>query len=375
MPKLRMTLPKEFNDFCCKNMFNWSAENIEQCRQMLAPCDPNAHDRGGYKETALHKHIPLEIVEWLVERGADVNIENTYGTPLFKHALAGDYDICKFLIEHGADVNIAAHAGRTALFHAVSGRNCEIVRLLLAHGADPCHHTVKWDECQTPLLHMLSEGTEAWHESKPDMAEALIKAQKEQGGIPEEEWRKAREYVSDMGHKFELYKSGMSPDDSYCRQIEAVMNRFYIIFDITPAKPVIKHDGKSLIAVDESLSVAKQHNALWEFLVPPKGNCATLQGEVIRITGRVDREINVNGGVNWNVEYQKMLEALTQYFLQGNVLSEDEIKEAESAIKKINHFKAPLVCQEQIDYLAEAAVKWIKQNPEPILLEKVTYNL
>ena len=280
MPKLRMTLPKEFNDFCCKNMFNWSAENIEQCRQMLAPCDPNAHDRGGYKETALHKHIPLEIVEWLVERGADVNI--------------------------------AAHAGRTALFHAVSGRNCEIVRLLLAHGADPCHHTVKWDECQTPLLHMLSEGTEAWHESKPDMADALIKAQKEQGGIPEEEWRKAREYVSDMGHKFELYKSGMSPDDSYCRQIEAVMNRFYIIFDITPAKPVIKHDGKSLIAVDESLSVAKQHNALWEFLVPPKGNCATLQGEVIRITGRVDREINVNGGVNWNVEYQKMLEALTQ---------------------------------------------------------------
>ena len=70
-----------------------------------------------------------------------------------------------------------------------------------------------------------------------------------------------------------------------------------------------------------------------------------------------------------------MLEALTQYFLQGNVLSEDEIKEAESAIKKINHFKAPLVCQEQIDYLAEAAGKWIKQNPEPILLEKVTYNL
>lgn len=373
MPKLRMTLPKEFTDFCYKHMLDWSAESIEECKKMLLPCDPNARDRGGYKETALHKYIPLEIVEWLVGRGADVNIANTYGTPLFKHAGAGHYDVCKFLLEHGADVNIAAHAGHTALFYAVNGRSCDIVRLLLAHGADPCHHSVGWDGNKTPLLHMLSRGTDAWHENKPDMAEALINAQKEHGGIPEEEWIRAQEYVSELGHEFELFKSDMSADEEYRRKIETIMYRFYTIFDVTPAKPVLKHDGKSLIEVDESLSVMEQHSVLWEFLVPPSGKCVTVQGEVIRITGRVDGEVNGNGGANWDAEYRRMLGTLTQYFLRGNALSGCEVEESQRAIMEINRSKASLDCQKQIDCLMELAVKWVKQNPEPILLENAAY--
>ncbi|MBP3459115.1 MAG: ankyrin repeat domain-containing protein [Lachnospiraceae bacterium] len=204
MPKLRMTLPKEFTDFCYKHMLDWSTESIEECKEMLLPCDPNARDRGGYKETALHKYIPLEVVEWLVERGADVNI--------------------------------AAYAGHTALFSASRGRNCDTVRLLLAHGADPCHHSESWDGHKTPLLDMLSTRSGAWHENNPDIAEVLVNAQKEQGGIPEEEWIKAQEYVSEMGHEFELHKSDMS--DEYCKKIEMIMDRFYAIFDVTPAKPV-----------------------------------------------------------------------------------------------------------------------------------------
>lgn len=377
MPKLRMTLPKEFIVFCYEYMYDWSTESIEECKKMLLPCDPNARERGHYKETALHKYIPLEIVEWLVERGADVNLANTYGTPLFKHAGWGHYDICKFLIEHGADVNITAHGEHTALFDAVYKRgtgNCDTVRLLLAHGADPCHRSASWDDCKTPLLHMLSSGSGAWYKDKPDIAEVLINAQKEQGGIPDEEWIKAQEYVSEMGHEFELHKSGWN--DEYCREIEAILNRFYAIFDVPPAKPVLKHDGKSLITIDENLSIMEQHNVLWEFLVPTGGKCATVQGEVIRITGRVDGEANINGGANWDTEYQKMLEALTQYFLRGNALSGDELEEVQNAIIEINRFKAApgyMGCQKHIDRLIELAVKWVKQNPEPILLDKVVY--
>lgn len=374
MPKLRMTLPKEFTDFCHRHMLDWSAESIEECKKMLTPCDPNARDRGGYKETALHKCIPLEIVEWLVGRGADVNAANTYGTPLYQHAGWGNYDICKFLIEHGADVNIAAHAGHTALFsavHRVRG-NCDTVRLLLAHGANPCHHSVNWDGHKTPLLHMLSSGTEAWHENRPDIAETLINAQKEQGGIPDEEWIRAQEYVSEMGHTFEVHKNDM--DDTYRRKIETIMNRFYTIFDVTPAEPVLKHDGKSVIEVDGNLPAMEQHNVLWEFLVPAKGRCATVQGEVIRITGRVDGESNANGGANWDAEYGKMLGTLTQYFLLGNSLDECEAEEAQKAIMEINRSRASLGCQKQINCLKELAVKWVRQNPEPVLLENVAYD-
>lgn len=355
-------------------MLDWSAESIEECKRMLAPCDANARDRGGYKETALHKYIPLEIVEWLVERGADVNAANTYGTPLFEHAGRGEYEICRFLIEHGADVNITAHAGHTALFNAVSGVNCntDIVRLLLAHGADPCHHSENWDKRKTPLLHLLGQGRLAWSENSPDIAQVLLNAQRTQGGIPEEEWRRAQEYVSEIGHMFELDKKDMN--DEYRKKIETIMDRFYAIFEVAPAKPVPKHDGISLIEVDGKLPIMEQHSALWEFLVPSSGKCALVQGEVIRITGRVDGESNANGGANWDAEYRKMLKTLPQYFLQGNALSGGEIDEAQKAIMEIDRSKASLGCQKQIDRLIELSVKWVQQNPEPISLEYVAYN-
>lgn len=375
MPKLRKTLPKDLTDFCYKQMNNYTSEDIEKCKEMLEPCDPNARDRGGYKETALHKMLPLEIIEWLIARGADVNAANTYGTPLFKHAHWGNYDICKFLIEHDADVNIVAHAGHTVLLSAVSGINCnyDIVRLLLEHGADPCHHSENWDGQKTPLLTMLSRGVEVWKESKADIAELLISAQKGQGGIPKDEWAKAQEYISDIGHEFELHKSDMEVE--HCNKVEMIMKRYYAIFDVTPAEPVIKHDGKSLIEVDKSISIGEQHHALWEFLVPSSGRCITMQGEVIRVTGRIDGEINRNGGANWDTEYRRMLGSLTKYFLQGNTLNKDEIEDMKDAINEINTHKAAcIICQKAIDKLMELAVKWVIQNPDPIPLGNIDYN-
>ncbi|MDE6252939.1 MAG: hypothetical protein K2M78_09945 [Lachnospiraceae bacterium] len=63
MPKLRKTLSKDLTDFCYKHMNNYTSEDIEQCKEMLEPCDPNARDRGGYKETALHKMLP-NVKSW-----------------------------------------------------------------------------------------------------------------------------------------------------------------------------------------------------------------------------------------------------------------------------------------------------------------------
>lgn len=63
MAKLRMTLPKEFKDFYNTRPYKWTEQDIEQCKKLLEPCHPNAHERGGYKETALHCYVPFEIAE------------------------------------------------------------------------------------------------------------------------------------------------------------------------------------------------------------------------------------------------------------------------------------------------------------------------
>lgn len=371
MAKLRMTLPKEFSSFCYTREYIWTAEDIAQCKELLAPCDPNARERGGYKQTALHYYVPFEIAEWLVERGADVNSANTYGTPIFKHARVGNYDICRLLIEHGADVNIENYAGHTALFGAAEGGYCDIITLFLEHGADPCHHSRAFDDGLTPLLLMLRRISYAPEKNKvADAAALLVKAQREQSGISDEDWGKAQTFIAEAGHEFELYKRDMKENSR--TEYESALTRLCMLFGVAPAAPVIKHDGKSPITVDGDLPVDRQHQALWEFLVPASGKCTTVQGEVIRITGRIDNESNGNGGANWDGEYRKMLKALVGFFVQGNVLDEDDIKATREAACGINGCKA-CGCGEEIEMLAELAVKWVRQNPVPLPLGDVNY--
>jgi len=46
-------------------------------------------------------------VKYLIEQGADINIENESGeTPLFNACSSGNENLVKYLIEHGADINI-----------------------------------------------------------------------------------------------------------------------------------------------------------------------------------------------------------------------------------------------------------------------------
>ncbi len=79
----------------------------------------------------------LPSAKLLVAAGADVNDAEAWGvsaTVLAAHAGYGN--LVEFLLEKGADANAAA-AGFAALHAAVMRRDEQMVRVLLAHGADP----------------------------------------------------------------------------------------------------------------------------------------------------------------------------------------------------------------------------------------------
>ncbi len=79
-----------------------------------------------------------EIVDALLEKGADVNGRNSAEwTPLMHASLEGHLDIAKLLIEHGAEVNAKTYVSGTALMFASGKGHESIVRLLLSAGADP----------------------------------------------------------------------------------------------------------------------------------------------------------------------------------------------------------------------------------------------
>lgn len=102
----------------------------------------------------------LEIVQLLVEHGADVNVASSSGkTALSWSAYKGHVQIVQFLLaQEGIDVNKPDNHGSTALIKTALCGNIELVRMLLKHGADPN----KVDNCGAgPLSYASNDHIEA----------------------------------------------------------------------------------------------------------------------------------------------------------------------------------------------------------------------
>jgi ankyrin repeat protein len=90
--------------------------------------------------TALHvaaQHGHLEVVEALVEKGANVDATTPSGnTPLMLAAVNGHVEVAKWLLAAHASVHAANSNGYTALYAAVDRDSVAMMELLLDAGAD-----------------------------------------------------------------------------------------------------------------------------------------------------------------------------------------------------------------------------------------------
>ncbi len=85
------------------------------------------------------KNGQIEIVQYLVENGANINAQDSaYYTALMKASGDRQLEVIKYLIEKGASVTIDGEAGWTALDSAlvIGGENLEVVKILVENGAD-----------------------------------------------------------------------------------------------------------------------------------------------------------------------------------------------------------------------------------------------
>ena len=100
--------------------------------------DVNAKERrGGATPLMLAAAFgSLDTMRMLIEKGADVNARSAGEATALMWA-ATDLDKVRLLIDKGADVNAVSSLGRSALLlAAMSDRSAEIVRLLVARGAN-----------------------------------------------------------------------------------------------------------------------------------------------------------------------------------------------------------------------------------------------
>ena len=126
--------------------------NLARVQKLLSPENINCRDSQGRNSTPLHLaagYNNLEVAEFLLENGADVNAQDKGGLiPLHNASSYGHLDIAALLIRFSTVVNATDKWGFTPLHEAAQKGRTQLCALLLAHGADP---TLKNQEGQTPL--------------------------------------------------------------------------------------------------------------------------------------------------------------------------------------------------------------------------------
>jgi hypothetical protein len=120
--------------------------------------DIHVKNKNGY--TALHYASMkgrTEVVNLLIEKGADINVKNNNGlTPLCWASRNGLTEVVNLLIEKGADIHVKEdNNGRTPLHWASYKGHTEVVNLLIEKGADT---HVKSKYGITPLCYATNGG-------------------------------------------------------------------------------------------------------------------------------------------------------------------------------------------------------------------------
>uniref|UniRef100_A0A3Q2YLW9 Poly [ADP-ribose] polymerase n=1 Tax=Hippocampus comes TaxID=109280 RepID=A0A3Q2YLW9_HIPCM len=125
---------------------------LARVQKLCSPDNINCRDTQGRNSTPLHLaagYNNLEVAEYLLEHGADVNAQDKGGLiPLHNAASYGHVDIAALLIKYHPCVNATDKWAFTPLHEAAQKGRTQLCALLLAHGADP---TMKNQEGQTPL--------------------------------------------------------------------------------------------------------------------------------------------------------------------------------------------------------------------------------
>ena len=260
------------------------------------------------------------------------------------------------MIELGANIHATARIG-TPLHSAAYGARVKSVELLLAAGAAV---DAKNEPGLTPLELLFESGTNAQLVEMLACARLLL-------GAGARRTRRTKSAVTELGKRYEFHRGNIADDIAVATS--DALDELYVLFDVPPVPRREHHDGKSPI-VPKSETWQQQHAELWNLLVPSSGPAETVQGELIRIAGKVARELAGNGAVNWGPDWVSLARAFGELLGRGVPLAGAERADAEAIVTSLVE-RADC----DIDRMAQLAVAWVLANPQPQALGRIDYKI
>jgi hypothetical protein len=109
---------------------------------------------------------------------------------------------------------------------------------------------------------------------------------------------------------------------------------------------------------------------LWEKLVPKRGQSPTLQGELIRCTGKLTDEAYRNGNMNWESGYERLVRFVVDNLDDPTTFTDQERRKIRILAQEIiDNFESPDLSGKgsAYYYLTEMAVRWCLAHPDPML--------
>ncbi|MEM1218850.1 MAG: hypothetical protein AAGH79_08050 [Bacteroidota bacterium] len=346
MPRKRKTLPFNFAD-------PFQTASLDVLKEIYTNRLPDAYEKYSKQTALFFNECPHALAEWLVEQGADLEAKNRWGsTPLQTRSGSRLGNIVS-LLNLGASMHYQDETG-TALHHTAFHHNAANFGILLEKGADV---STSNKSGMTPLELALQTCSNMDIPETVDIANLSLKASPSIN-------RKMQGYVQEIGQKFEFFRSAFNLE--MVDRVSTKLEELYVLFEVAPTPRRRLHDGLETIRI-EGEGWSEQYDFLWDLLVPATGAAATVQGETIRIVGRIDRELQVNGGINWDDDFRLMAESFLGYIQLGNPLSEQEMA---LLIENANYLKKN---RADLQLLKELIVRWVQFNPEPIPLLEAPY--
>lgn len=357
MATKKKTLPKDFQELI-------KAGNLEALVKAMVKCEPNATGDYNKYNAFSYEGVTEEFAKWLVEYGTDINMPDKYGyTPLHYRAMRrNSKEQVELYIRLGADVDKQGSFNGGPLHGAASSGIAENVQALIDGGAD-IHAKTKTPNPaggDTAVEFALSRCRGSDIVEKIDAIALLIDA-----GVPVTEEVKA--HAKRIAVDIEFHRASFA--EGWAEKVDAALERLYAITGVAPAAKRRIHDGKAPITVAAD-TWQKQYAELWELLVPSNGHCQTMQGEAIRVVGRVFDELMDNGGANWDKDYRTMLNALKDYLAMGTPLEDKELAEVGMLTAQVSK---DTDCEGALRKLQQMSVRWVLKNPEPIVMVKPAY--
>lgn len=120
-----------------------------------------------------------------------------------------------------------------------------------------------------------------------------------------------------------------------------------------------------------------EYRQLWGKLVPESGKAETVQGEVVRVIGRLASEYYRNGNMNWDDGYDAMLTWLSVTIHDANIFDADVLDTIEQDVDYVRQNAESGACpytdgQDEYDRLTDRVVEWCRYKTELIPFTEAT---